>query len=160
LLKSNLKILNVSLDAATSSTYRKIRGFDFEVVVRNIERVIAAKRQKGTIFPLVCINMTMMRTNIEEATDLVVLAANLGADQVALWHLNRWEKDQMALYLVHREGWVFDYEKEGLWNYPELSNTCIRSAEQEALRLGIKWCDDPNKSLYLSEASGVDDGNG
>jgi len=149
LIGSHLKIINVSLDAATPETYRKIRGFDFDVVTNNIARVIKLKRERGQNFPIVCVNMTMMRSNIEEAPDLVRLAAALGADQVALWHLNRYSPDQVALHVVERDGWKFDYNAEGLWNYPQLSNACIKEAESEAHRLGIQWCDDINKSLYF-----------
>lgn len=36
-------VLNISLDAATSKTYRRIRGFDLDEVISNIRRLRAAR---------------------------------------------------------------------------------------------------------------------
>ncbi len=60
LLDSNLKVINVSLDAGTEATYQKIRGFSFNVVVGNIERLLTGRRARGQAFPLVYMNMTLM----------------------------------------------------------------------------------------------------
>ena len=151
LLASNLKIVNVSLDAATASTYRKIRGFRFETVVANIERLTAGRRERGQAFPHVYINMTLMRANIEEVCEFVRLGARLGVEQVMLWHLNHWSDEQMARYTTERDGWTFDYAKEGLWNYPTLSNRCIREAVALAEQLRVQLYLDHNKRVFFDE---------
>jgi aryl-alcohol dehydrogenase-like predicted oxidoreductase len=66
------------------------------------------------------------------------LAKRLGADQTLLWHLNHWSDSEMARYVIERDGWVFDYAKEGLWNYPALSNNSIRQAMALASELGVR----------------------
>lgn len=151
LLDSNLKVINVSLDAATTETYQKIRGFSFEEVVANIKRLLRLRSDNGKRFPLLYLNMTMMRSNIEEVPKFVELAVSLGADCVCLWHLNRWSEEEMARYVIEREGWVFNYSQEGLWNYPALSNEYLRKAENIALNQGIRLYLDHNKSVYFSE---------
>jgi len=151
LVTSNLKSLNISLDAATAATYQKIRGFDFEVVVSNIAKFIAARNAAGRSLPAVYMNMTLMRANIEEAAAYVRLAAELKADKVAFWHLNRYSEDEMRRHVVERDGWRFSYDQEGLWNFPALSNKCLKEAQAEAAQLNMPLALDINKSVYFDE---------
>ena len=151
LLDSKLKIINVSLDAAAEITYRRIRGFPFKTVVGNIERLITVRRERRQVLPHVYINMTLMRSNIEEVCDFVRLGARLGVDLVKFYQMNRWPDDQMTRYVVHRDGWTFDYTKEGLWNCPTLSNRCVRDAIALAKELGVSLYLDHNKDIFLDE---------
>lgn len=157
---SNLKIINVSLDAATTETYQKIRGFDFSVVLNNLQRLIEMKRQSQRRFPLLYLNMTLMRSNIEEAVAFVRLAKRVEADLVCFWHLNRWNDEEMARYIVQRDDWTFDYQQEGLWNHPALSNRCIREAMREAEEIGVKIYLDHNKSVFFDETNSGEDTDG
>ena len=149
LVASQLKFINVSLDAARPETYQKIRGFAFDEVVGNIRRFVAARAASGKKFPLLCMNMTLMRTNIEEVLEFINMAADLGADGIYFWHLNRWPAEEMQRYMVERDGWMFDYKKEGLWNFPELSDDYLHKAEALALERGISLCLDQNKQVYF-----------
>jgi len=151
LLESNLKIINVSLDAASAATYRKIRGFSFATVLGNLERFLVARRARGQRFPLVYLNMTLMRSNIEELKDFVRLGARLGVDYLHFWHMNKWSEAEMARYVVERDGWTFDYSKEGLWNHAALSNRCIREAVTLAQEIGVPLRLDINKEVYFDE---------
>jgi len=96
-------------------------------------------------------NMTLMRSNIEEVLEFIDLAADLGADFVCLWHLNRWPEQEMRRYIVERDGWVFDYQNEGLWNFPALSNGYLRKAEALAGKRGVGLHLDHNKQMYFDE---------
>ncbi len=151
LVASQLKIVNVSLDAARPETYQKIRGFSFEEVIGNIRRFVEARRVSGKKFPLLYLNMTLMRSNIEEVLEFIDLAAGLGADSIYFWHLNRWPDAEMQRYMVERDGWLFDYKKEGLWNFPELSNEYLHKAEALASQKGIPLRLDENKQVYFNE---------
>lgn len=151
LLDSNLKIVNVSLDAARPETYRKIRGYDFAKVLNNVERLLEGRQKRNQPYPLVYLNMTLMRSNIEEVLEFIELAAQLQVDKVLLWHLNRWSDQEMAKYVVAREGWVFDYAREGLWNEPALSNSILRQAELKAKELNVRLQLDHNKAVYFDE---------
>jgi MoaA/NifB/PqqE/SkfB family radical SAM enzyme len=153
LLDSNLRAINVSLDAARPATYQKIRGHSFDAVIANMHRLIAARKVRAR-FPQLQMNMTLMRSNIEEVLEFIDLAADLGADKIWLWHLNKWSESEMKRYIVERDGWVFDYEKEGLWNFPELSNQYLRKAEARARERGVLLAMDHNKTVYFDE-SGV-----
>jgi uncharacterized Fe-S cluster-containing radical SAM superfamily enzyme len=151
LIGSSLKTVNVSLDAARPETYRKIRGHSFEAVVGNIRRFVEARQAGGKKFPLLFMNMTLMRSNIEEVLEFVDLAADLGARTVCLWHLNRWPDAEMQRYAAERDGWVFDYQAEGLWNFPALSNGWLRKAEARARQRGVGLHMDHNKQMYFDE---------
>ena len=151
LIASQLKVINVSLDAARAETYQKIRGFSFEEVIGNIRRFVEARRVSGKKFPLLYMNMTLMRSNIEEILEFIELAAGMGADSVHFWHLNRWTEIEMQRYMVERDGWLFDYKKEGLWNFPELSNEYLHKAEALAREKNISLYLDHNKLVYFEE---------
>jgi hypothetical protein len=155
LLDSNLKIINVSLDAARPETYRKIRGHSFETVIGNTRRLIAARQARGNGHPLLHMNMTLMRSNIEEVLEFINLAVELGTVQVGLWHLNRWPDDYMQRWVVERDGWVFDYSKEGLWSFPALSNDWLHKAEVRARRRGIALQLGMNTQVYFGEPEQV-----
>lgn len=150
LVASQLRAINVSLDAARPETYQKIRGFSFEEVTNNIRRFVEARSQTGKPFPLLFMNMTLMRSNIEEVLEFIELASSLGANGIYFWHLNRWRDDEMAPYHIEREGWVFDYKSEGLWNFPELSDEYLYKAEALAKEMGIHLILDHNKQVYFN----------
>ena len=151
LVASNIGLINVSVDAATAETYGKIRGHAFEELTRNVKRLIAARADAGKSRPLVYLNMTLMRANIEEAPAFVELAADLGADAACFWHLNRWPDDEMARYRTEKGEWVFDYAAEGLWDHPALSNRCLREAVEVGRRLGLPVHLDHNKGVFFDE---------
>lgn len=151
LVGSNIRVVNVSLDAATALTYRRIRDFDFDTVVGNIRRFMTARQAAGRRTPMLYMNMTLMRSNIEEVPAFVHLAADLGADRVCLWHLNRWPDAEMQRYRIDRDGWHFDYATEGLWNHPALSNRMIREAQTVARERGIGLYLDENKDVFFLE---------
>ncbi len=98
-------------------------------------------------------NMTLMRSNIEELPDFIQLAERLGVDEIMLWHLNRWPDEAMARYVTKKDGWIFDYAQEGLWNYPALSNRCIKDAVRLAQEAQIPLYLDHNKDIYFDEAT-------
>lgn len=151
LVESNIRIINVSLDAATPLTYQRIRGFDFDTVVTNIRRFVARRAEAQRKTPLLYMNMTLMRSNIEEVPAFVRLSAELGANRVCLWHLNRWPDAEMRRYRIERDGWKFDYAQEGLWNFPALSNGIIREAQSLAKELRIGLYLDENKDVFFEE---------
>jgi MoaA/NifB/PqqE/SkfB family radical SAM enzyme len=142
-------LLNVSLDAATPKTYRRIRGFDLATPLKNIRAILAARRDER--HPKIMLNMTLMRENIEEAPAFVELAHALGVDLIGFWHLNHVSDAEMAKYVVSRDGWTFRYAEQGLWNYPELSNRMIREAIATSQRLGVPIEFDPSKEIFFSE---------
>jgi MoaA/NifB/PqqE/SkfB family radical SAM enzyme len=149
LLDSSISEVNFSLDAATGGTYRKIRGFDFNRVLENIRYFIEERNRRGNKKPVVFINMTMMRENIEEAADFVTLGVELGVDKVLLWHLNAIAPERK--WVVARGDWVFDYHAQHLRNHPDLSNERIRAAIARANELGVHLILDGTRALFYEE---------
>ena len=153
LVNSHLKLsLNVSTDAATPETYAKIRGFDLQIVLDNIRKVISLRN--GNKYPEIFMNMTLMRENIEEVVQFIELAHELGVDRVCLWHLNHWDDATMAKYKIDRDGWRFDYAEQGLWNYPELSDGYIKKAVKRASELKMPLYLDQNKVVFFKSDNG------
>lgn len=76
-----------SINEATPETYAYVRkGGRFERVTQNIRRLVEAKAQAGQ-GPTVAVNMTLLRSNIEELPDFVSLAAGLGVQTISGRHL-------------------------------------------------------------------------
>jgi MoaA/NifB/PqqE/SkfB family radical SAM enzyme len=141
--------LNVSLDAATPETYRRIRGFDFAIPLANIKALVAARRDNQ--HPNIMLNMTLMRENIEEAPAFVELAHSLGVDSIGLWHLNHISEAEMAKYVITRDGWTFNYEEQGLWNFPKLSNEMVRLSQRKGFELDLPIHFDQSKEIFFPE---------
>ncbi len=148
---SNLSMVNVSLDAATSSTYAKIRGASFAQVLRNIKTFLAHRAAAGKSFPRIMINMTLMRENIGELPRFIRLAKTLGVNAVFFGHLNRWSDDAINGFVVERGAFTFRYAEQGLWNCPELSDAKVAEAFELARRLGVEVPYENNKNLYFAE---------
>ncbi len=141
--------INVSTDAAAERTYRRIRGADFNVLIDNIQKIVSRRNGDN---PHVIMNMTLMRENIEEVIPFIEMAKDLGVSEVHLWHLNRWDKDFLENFRQTREdGWEFDYEAQGLWNHPALSNTTLRAATKRAEELGITLVMGGGKAMFFAE---------
>lgn len=148
LADSNILIINLSLDAATSETYQKIRGANLDICLNNLKTLVKQVKNKSSN-KRIYINMTLMKSNIDEVKLFIDLAKDYQVDGVWLWHLNRWSEDEMKRYVVDREGWRFEYSKEGLWNYPELSNQRIREAFEYAKSIDMPIYTADNKSLMF-----------
>lgn len=88
LVESGLDEYRVSMDAATSATFRKLRGVDrFERVKANVARLVALQREMGRTTPRVSLWFTASRANVEELPAFVQLAAELGVPEVYVQRL-------------------------------------------------------------------------
>lgn len=124
--------LNISVDAATAETYRKIRRNDFARLVANISNL--TQTRGGRKLPQIFMNMTLMKENVAEAPAFVRLAARLGVDQVIFQQMNL----QTAIRQpVESGGWKFDYSGQLLQNHPELHRRAIDEAHAASRETGI-----------------------
>ena len=88
LIECGLDEYRVSMDAATTATYRLLRGVDrFERVKANVARLIALQRDLGHRTPRVSLWFTASRANVEELPSFVQLAADLGVGEVYVQRL-------------------------------------------------------------------------
>ena len=68
-------LLNLSIDAGSPEIFEKVRaGARFDQVVANIDRLVALKKQAGAIFPIININMTLMKDTLGEIRKVIDLA--------------------------------------------------------------------------------------
>ncbi len=86
-----VRMVNFSIDAATPDTYQRIRGADFDRVVRKIEMLQAMKAERNRVLPMLSMSFVAMADNIQELPAFVKLALRLGANRVYVEHLGGWE---------------------------------------------------------------------
>lgn len=114
----------VSVDAATPETYERIRhGGKFARLVKNLKMLQAAKRRRGSRFPVINLNYVLMRSNIEEFPQFVELSKGLGVEGIAAMHITPFEG--------------LDLVSESLVHHKELCNTMLNEAERIACEAGI-----------------------
>lgn len=82
--------VKVSFDGANAATFERFRrGADFDKVCDNVRGLVARLAEVKTRRPIVALQMTLMRDNIDELVPLIDLAADLGVDRVKAYHLFR-----------------------------------------------------------------------
>jgi molybdenum cofactor biosynthesis enzyme MoaA len=116
LVRSNLTEISISLDAASSPTYRKIRGGSFFRAIRGILHLERARSAQGNKAIRIYVNMTLMRENLHEAPNLVRLAYRLGVDGVVFTQL--FQFGNTPSWRVSRAGWSFVYSHQFISEVP------------------------------------------
>jgi MoaA/NifB/PqqE/SkfB family radical SAM enzyme len=149
LLKSNLKWLRISLDGATSRTYRKIRGGSLTKVVDGIRRLTCRRNELGKSDFIVWIQMTLMQENIRELPMMIDLGYELGTDALCAGHMHMSSDGAEDNWRLTHGGWTFVYKEQHLSNNPALSNEMVRLAQARADELGYNFHIDPE--LWLKE---------
>lgn len=80
--------VKVSFDGATAATFERFRvGARFDRVCANVRRLVERLRRIRVRRPIVALQMTLMRDNVDELPALVRLAHELGAHRVKAYHL-------------------------------------------------------------------------
>jgi MoaA/NifB/PqqE/SkfB family radical SAM enzyme len=135
LMKAPIAYVQVSVDAASEHTHRRIRGNDLNRTLSGIKRLINARSEIGQTFE-VGMSFVMMRENVGELVDFVQLAKEIGADVVYFEHLvsvphpENWD--------VRRGNWRFNYSENDLRSDPRYADTLMELALDEADRLGVR----------------------
>jgi MoaA/NifB/PqqE/SkfB family radical SAM enzyme len=78
---------SISLNAATSATYYKLTGQNFDRVIANVRYFINVYRDKWGHNPPLAMSFIVMRVNCEEVTDFLKLAQYLEIKNINLRHL-------------------------------------------------------------------------
>lgn len=87
-ISSGLDAVSVSLDAASAPVFEKIRvKANFNKVVRNIDRLVAARAQSGGQKPEIRLVMVAMQQNLHELPELIELAHAHGINALFVQHL-------------------------------------------------------------------------
>ena len=148
IVRSNLTEISISLDAATSPTYRRIRGGSFSRVLRGILHLVKARSAQGNKAIRIYVNMTLMRENLHEAPNLVRLAHRLGVDGVVFTQL--FQFGNSPSWRVNRGGWSFAYSQQFISAVPSDVQSTISQVMRvsESLPMAIHLRD--NVASYLT----------
>ncbi len=79
--------VDISVDAATAETYQKLRGADFNNLMKNLNMLADLRRQKQIRY--FGLNFVVQRDNFHEMPDFVRLGQSLGVDCVQFQRLCR-----------------------------------------------------------------------
>lgn len=120
--------ISVSIDAATSHTYKKLRHHDLDRVKNGIKQIVSLKKAKKQSTPVIDISMCLMRSNVKEAAQFVEMGAELQVDTVHFYHMN------MEPEYDWRIEW-FDYQKEHCNLAPDEHDEAIINALERAKQL-------------------------
>jgi MoaA/NifB/PqqE/SkfB family radical SAM enzyme len=85
LVLSGLQLVILSIDGATSTTYLQYRrNGNFELVIDNIGKLVAAKRRLDSYTPILHWQFLVFEHNVHEVEEVKQLAAALGVNQLSL----------------------------------------------------------------------------
>jgi MoaA/NifB/PqqE/SkfB family radical SAM enzyme len=88
LIAAGLDELRVSFDAANAESYRAVRGKNyFNRILKNVRAFRALQEREGHCKPLVSAWLTGLRETVEQLSDFVRLAAEIGIKEVHLQRL-------------------------------------------------------------------------
>lgn len=120
-----LSTLVVSIDAVNPELYESIRiGGSFERVKTQILRFLEMKETIEILpKPELTLQMTLMKSNIEELPKMVNLAAKVGADRVKAYHAYIYDEEML---------------EESLFFHKNLSNRFIEESKSLASKTGVK----------------------
>jgi MoaA/NifB/PqqE/SkfB family radical SAM enzyme len=121
LVNSNLKQVSISMDSPVNETYYKIRGSDLQQLIDNVKKLLNFKRLYNSDL-IVSFNMTLMKENFLEITQMIDLCHELNISILDTWPLNNWEGEQ---YDRKIRNWNFNYEDQVPWKFKELYNSEI-----------------------------------
>jgi radical SAM protein with 4Fe4S-binding SPASM domain len=111
LAESKLKSINISLDAATDESFRRVRkgAPPLAEVLKNIQDLIEVRRQKMSEFS-VSVSFTLMVSTLHEWPDFLRMAAAIGVPHVHARHL---------------EAYTEEMEKESMWHDKKRFNSMV-----------------------------------
>ncbi len=93
LTKSRVESVNVSVDAATPETFKRIRvgPVGLEQILENTRKFVRQLKADNRHDVTVSLGFTLMRSNIHELVDLVKIASELGIKRIHGRHLEAYE---------------------------------------------------------------------
>jgi uncharacterized Fe-S cluster-containing radical SAM superfamily protein len=132
LIEKKLKLIDISIDAACSETYKKIRGSDFDLLINNIKTLSELKKKMKSSYPEIMVNMTLMNENLDEAVAFIKLAKTLKAKIVHFGLLNPFDE-----YEIIRGNFIFNYKKQMIDIKTDYFNKIISRCKKTARDLNI-----------------------
>lgn len=126
--------INFSIDAATPEAFQKMRGWNFQRVLRNVKTYLElfASRKYMTWTSL---SFVIARANINDMVPFVFLAKQLGVDSAKYYRLHEYGGLD---WQVDANDYSFDYRKECVSEFSEEYNSQIELTRQAAEILGLR----------------------
>ena len=130
LITAGLDELRISLDAASSQGYEKIRSINaFEGVINNLKSFRLLQKQLQVASPKLSLWFLGTRDNISELPGFVELAAEIEIEHVYL---------QRLVYFQDDEGYGVARATQTLQNSADGSSEFIQKSQKMATKLGIQ----------------------
>ncbi len=128
----------VSINAATSATYYKLMGQNFDKIIANIRYFIKKYRDKWGHNPPLAMSFIVMRVNCEEVLDFLKLAHHLGINNINLRHLFS-VPDGVRPRNDFGYPFIYKYEMLSPEEYSCISTSSKVLANELGLNLIIHW---------------------
>lgn len=101
LIRSDLDLINISIDAASPETYNAVRGEDFfDRILQGVRLLLRTKSKLNSPLPHTRISFVVNKANLHEVADFVRLAHNLGVDVAYFQILQLTEIDDRKEQLI------------------------------------------------------------
>ena len=136
-VRSGLHTMHVSIDGASAAVFEAVRvRARFDKVLRNLRRLMAARRALRAASPQVALVAVLMRRNLADLPALVRLAAAEGVPSLSVQQLchDFGEPTLPDRYLPMRQ--FIDAQMLGDADRP-MAEAAFEAARQEAVRLGV-----------------------
>jgi len=135
ILKARVRIIRISMDAADPDLLWQIRGAKLNEVVNGLQTLISERNKLRRRYPLIGVQMTLMRLNVQQVAPLIDLCSSMGVDFFEVWPLNELPEHMLEIWSVNRRGWSFNYRDEMLSALPPDELKCIVSRFHEYAHL-------------------------
>ncbi len=151
LVAAGLDELRISLDAASSTGYEKIRNSNaFEGIIDNLKSFLILQKQHQVAYPKLSLWFLGTRDNISEIPGLIELAAEIGIDEVYL---------QRLVYFQDNGGYGVARAAKTLQDSAGGSSELIHKSQELAAKLGIRFnasgLSEPVESLQGQAEAGL-----
>lgn len=153
LMASRVRLVMVSLDAATDETYRRVRrgARSLEDVLTNMRGLSDARAQTGRSDVQLAIGFTLMRSTIHELEALIERCREVGFDFISTRHLEAYTGDMASeSFWFDQSG--FNAARQDALAHAENAGVTLfmpRAFEPRPERVGHGYCREPWRSAMV-----------
>lgn len=141
LLKCKFSLINISMNAGTAETYKRVMQVDcFDKVCKNIENFTTMKNKMGKK-TTVRLSSAISKLNIEELPTMVELGHTLAIDAINVMYCRFYPESIRNLNIEKQEYLLKD--SDSLYYHQELSDEMVEKAKRLASQYGISLTHEP-----------------
>ena len=126
--------ISVSIDAATETTYERIRGGSFTKVTEGVRRLVGRVDERRKVM----ITFVVMRENLAEMVAFVELAKDLGVPKVWFGPLTDTAISAEQWTVTRPDGWQFRYKEQQMRTADEALIAGLRAATDRGRQLDVE----------------------